>query len=231
MLNDCALEMTCAERAARAASLRLIEGIPAEILAPFERPTSYARAMMSVAKGTRKESNIFKPRLAGDFMESGEAADPPDYADKHPSYESDSTDDQGNNPDVLCMVAPERIQCLPQSVIERSISWAAGITLFERYDSAFGIPESGPSWLAFPSPHRSSLPISSLYSSSKQVPYLGPAPMYPIGETANVRASPSMFNNSRIAQTRNFRGRTFFSPGVDEGTDGVTSPFGTTECV
>lgn len=231
MLNDCALGMTRAERAARAASLRLIEGIPSAIVAPFELSASDATAMMSVAIRTRKESNVIKPRLPGDIMGSDAAAHHPDFTVKHPSNETFPTDDRDDDDDDFHrIVALEALPRPSHSAIERSVSWAAGITLLESYDSGFGVPEPGPLWLPFPSPHRASLPPSS-YCSFEHVHYLGPAPIYPVGETPNARASPSKVNNSCIAQTRNFRGRTFFSPGVDEDTDGITSPFGTTYCV
>ena len=57
LLNDWAADMTCDQRAAHATSLRLLEGIPSEILASFESNTD-APVMTRVKRETRMESEI-----------------------------------------------------------------------------------------------------------------------------------------------------------------------------
>ena len=232
LLNECAADMTSIQRAAHAASLRLLGSIPPEILAPFELTATDNPAMISVRRDQRSECEILKPtRFPGD-MEAETAGDILYYSATHnPWNKTDQTNSPENDEDYIrSLVALERLPCPSQSTIERSVSWATGIAFLERCDTLFGNPATGYSLSTIPSPTCHQLEAST-YCSSDSVPYLEPAAVYPTGDTPNARAAPPPVEHSCLAKTRNFRGRTFFSPGEDEDADGIMSPFGISYCV
>lgn len=240
--------MTAAECSSQGASLRLIQGIPGEILAPFEILAE--SDCPSKKSGTPPESRADEDGVGCGLETISSTQEELQSKLKHDHSKipwddkaqtrakdpiNDVLNDDGDLDSVAALIALERANCLPLLTAVNSATWADGFRSLGRYDTTTTTHDVGLPCSVCQTPVQPAISGSYLPSRLER-PVPQQRVVHLLDPNLQFHASPFIVDNSfEFFQSRTFLGRTFFSPSGgarrNHEESGMTSPFGATQFV